>query len=78
LEEKIGNRDGWRRFMIKMKELLSLNEDVEKDIKRNIDELGQLDREIEELQKKLKPLRKKYGELVENVLPILKNILVKL
>ena len=74
LETKIGNRDGWRRFMIKMKELLSLNEDVEKDIKRNIDELGQLDREIEELQKKLKPLRKQYGELVDNVLPVLENL----
>ena len=74
LETKIGNRDGWRRFMIKMKELLSLNEDVEKDIKRNIDELGQLDREIEELQKQLKPLRKQYGELVDNVLPVLENL----
>jgi hypothetical protein len=74
LETKIGNRDGWRRIMIKMKELLSLKEDIDKDIKRNIDELGQLDREIEELQKKLKPLRKQYGELVDNVLPVLENL----
>jgi septal ring factor EnvC (AmiA/AmiB activator) len=74
LEEKIGNRDGWRRFMIKMKELLSLKEDVDKDIKRNIDELGQLDREIDELQKQLKPLRKQYGELVDNVLPMLNKL----
>ncbi len=74
LETKIGNRDGWRRFMIKMKELLSLKEDVDKDIKRNIDELGQLDREIDELQKQLKPLRKQYGELVDNVLPMLNKL----
>ena len=74
LETKIRNRDGWRRIMIKMKELLSLTEDIDKDIKRNIDELGQLDREIEELQKKLKPLRKQYGELVDNVLPVLENL----
>ena len=74
LETKIGNRDGWRRFMIKMKELLSLTEDVDKDIKRNIDELGQLDREIDELQKQLKPLRQKYGELVDNVLPMLNKL----
>ena len=74
LETKIGNRDGWRRFMIKMKELLSLTEDVDKDIKRNIDELGQLDREIDELQKQLKPLRQKYGELVDNVLPMLNKM----
>ena len=60
--------------MIKMKELLSLTEDIDKDIKRNIDEIGKLDHKIEALQKKLKPLRKQYGELVENVLPILKNL----
>jgi len=60
--------------MIKMKELLSLTEDVDKDIKRNIDELGQLDREIDELQKQLKPLRQKYGELVDNVLPMLNKM----
>jgi flagellar hook-associated protein FlgK len=60
--------------MIKMKELLSLKEDVAKDIKRNIDEIGQLGNEIDELQKQLKPLRKEYGELVENVLPMLKKL----
>ena len=60
--------------MIKMKELLSLKEDVDKDIKRNIDEIGELDHKIEALQKKLKPLRKQYGELVDNVLPVLENL----
>jgi len=60
--------------MIKMKELLSLKEDVDKDIKRNIDEIGKLDHKIDELQKQLKPLRKQYGELVDNVLPILKKL----
>ena len=57
-----------------MKELLSLKEDVEKDIKKNIDEIGQLDREIDELQKTLKPLRKQYAELVDNVLPMLNKL----
>ena len=60
--------------MIKMKELLSLTEDIDKDIKRNIDEIGQLDHKIDELQKKLKPLRKQYGELVDNVLPMLNKL----
>ena len=60
--------------MIKMKELLSLSEDVDKDIKRNIDEIGELDHKIDELQKKLKPLRKQYGELVDNVLPMLNKL----
>ena len=60
--------------MIKMKELLSLTEDIDKDIKRNIDEIGKLDHKIDELQKKLKPLRKQYGELVDNVLPMLNKL----
>ena len=60
--------------MIKMKELLSLKENIDKDIKQNIDEIGQLNREIDELQKKLKPLRKQYGELVDNVLPMLNKL----
>jgi len=60
--------------MIKMKELLSLKEDVDKDIKRNIDEIGELDHKIDELQKKLKPLRNRYGELVDNVLPLLNKL----
>jgi len=60
--------------MIKMKELLSLKEDVDADIKKNIDEIGKLDSEIDELQKQLKPLRQKYGELVDNVLPMLNKL----
>lgn len=63
-----------KKNMIKMKELLSLTEDIDKDIKQNIDEIGKLDREIDELQKKLKPLRKQYGELVDNVLPMLNKL----
>ena len=60
--------------MIKMKELLSLKEDVDKDIKRNIDEIGELDHKIDELQMQLKPLKQKYGELVDNVLPMLNKL----
>ena len=60
--------------MIKMKELLSLKEGIDKDIKQNIDEIGQLGNEIDELQKQLKPLRQKYGELVDNVLPMLNKL----
>ena len=74
LETKIGNRDGWRRIMIKMKELILIKEDIDKDIKKNIDEIGKLDHKIDELQKKLKPLRKQYGELVDNVLPMLNKM----
>ena len=60
--------------MIKMVDLLGIKENIDKDIKQNIDEIGQLNREIDELQKKLKPLRNRYGELVDNVLPMLNKL----
>ncbi len=57
---------------IKLKDLIT--EDIDKDIKHNIDQIGLLQKEIDDLQKKLKPLKKEYGELVENVLPILSQL----
>ena len=60
--------------MIKMKELLSRKENIDKDIKQNIDEIGKLGSKIDDLQKQLKPLRKQYGEIVDNLLPMLKKL----
>ena len=60
--------------MIKMVDLLGIKENIDKDIKQNIDEIGQLNREIDELQKKLKPLRSRYGDLLDNLLPILNSL----
>jgi len=60
--------------MIKMVDLLGIKENIDKDIKQNIDELGQLNSEIDDLQKKLKPLRKQYGEMVDNLLPMLNKL----
>jgi hypothetical protein len=60
--------------MIKMRELLSLKENIDTDIKQNIDQIGSLQKDIDELQKKLIPLKKQYAELVENVLPILSKL----
>ena len=57
---------------IKLKDLLT--EDIDKDIKHNIDEIGVLQNEIDDLQKKIIPLKKRYGELVESVLPILDKL----
>ena len=58
--------------MIKMKGLIT--EDIDTDIKHNIDQIGSLQKEIDEIQKKLKPLKKEYGELIDNVLPILSKL----
>ena len=60
--------------MLKMRELLSLKENIDTDIKQNIDQIGSLQKDIVELQKKLMPLKKQYAELVENVLPILSKL----
>jgi len=60
--------------MLKMRELLSLKENIDTDIKQNIDQIGSLQKDIDELQKKLIPLKKQYAELVENVLPILSKL----
>ena len=51
-----------------------LTEDIDKNIKQNIDEIGVLQNEIDDLQKKIMPLKKRYGELVESVLPILDRL----
>ena len=51
-----------------------LTEDIDKNIKQNIDEIGVLQNEIDDLQKKIMPLKKRYGELVESVLPILDKL----
>lgn len=58
--------------MLKLKELIT--EDIDTDIKHNIDQIGVLQKEIDEIQKKLKPLKKEYGELIDNVLPILSKL----
>jgi len=41
--------------MLKMRELLSLKENIDTDIKQNIDQIGSLQKDIDELQKKLMP-----------------------
>jgi len=51
-----------------------ITEDIDTDIKHNIDQIGVLQKEIDEIQKKLKPLKKEYGELIDNVLPILSKL----
>ena len=58
--------------MLKLKELIT--EDIDTEIKHNIDQIGSLQKEIDEIQKKLKPLKKEYGELIDNVLPILSKL----
>ena len=58
--------------MIKLKEILM--EDIDKDIKQNINEMGEISKEICLLQDKLKPLQKRYGDIVKEILPVINQL----
>jgi len=58
--------------MIKLKEILL--EDIDRDIKKNINEMGEISKEISLLQDKLKPLQKRYGDIVKEVLPVVNQL----
>ena len=59
---------------MKLKELLSEKVVVDSKIKSEIDELGQLTDKIEKLKKQLQPLQKRYGEVVEEIIPIIDKL----
>jgi hypothetical protein len=59
--------------MIKLKDLIG--EDIDKDIKQNINELGKLTEEINRVKNEiLKPMEDKYKEVVSTTLPILEKL----
>ena len=47
---------------------------IDKKIKREIDELGEVMNQIRVLKKKLSPLQKRYGELVDVILPVVDEL----
>ena len=59
---------------MKLKELLSEKVVVDSKIQSEIDELGKLTQQIEKLKKQLKPLQKRYGEVVEEIIPIIDKL----
>jgi len=61
--------------LIKDEYLINENsKSVDKEIQKEIDELGTLTKQIEKLKKQLQPLQKKYGELVNDIYPIVENL----
>jgi len=59
--------------MIKLKDLIG--EDIDKDIKQNINELGKLTEDINRVKNEiLKPMEDKYKEVVSTTLPILEKL----
>ena len=47
---------------------------IEKEIQKEIDELGTLSKQIEKLKNQLQPLQKKYGELMGEIIPVVEDL----
>ena len=66
--------------IIKMKPLIPLIQDeilkekLGKDIESSVDELGDLSTEIKKLKDKIEPLQKRYGEIVEEIIPVVEGL----
>ena len=59
---------------MKLKELISEKVVVDSKIQSEIDELGILSQQIEKIKKQLQPLQKRYGEVVEEIIPIIDRL----
>ena len=59
---------------MKLKELISEKVVVDSKIQSEIDELGTLTDKIERLKKQLQPLQKRYGEVVEEIIPVIDKL----
>ena len=66
--------------IIKLKPLIPLIQDeilkekLGKDIESSVDELGDLSTEIEKLKDKIEPLQKRYGEIVNEIIPVVEGL----
>jgi predicted transcriptional regulator len=59
---------------MKLKELISEKVVVDTKIQSEIDELGILSQQIEKIKKQLQPLQKRYGEVVEEIIPVIDKL----
>ena len=59
---------------MKLKDLISEKVVVDNKIQSEIDELGTLTQQIEKIKKQLQPLQKRYGEVVEEIIPIIDEL----
>ena len=66
-----------RNMTIKLKPLIKdgiLKEKLDTEIKKSVNELGDLSSEIDKLKNKLEPLTKRYGEIVEKIIPVVEEL----
>ena len=59
---------------MKLKELISEKVVVDSKIQSEIDELGILSQQIGKIKKQLQPLQKRYGEVVEEIIPVIDKL----
>ena len=59
---------------MKLKSLISEKVVVDTKIQSEIDELGILSQQIEKIKKQLQPLQKRYGEVVEEIIPVIDKL----
>ena len=59
---------------MKLTELINEKVTIDKSLQSEIDELGELTKQIDRIKKQLQPLQKRYGEVVENVIPIIEKL----
>ena len=55
-------------------ELINEKVTIDNSLQSEIDELGELTKQIDKIKEQLKPLQKRYGEVVENVIPVIKKL----
>tara|TARA_B110000467_G_scaffold162569_1_gene186143 strand:- start:26 stop:526 length:501 start_codon:yes stop_codon:yes gene_type:complete len=59
---------------MKLMELINEKVTIDNSLQSEIDELGELTKQIDKIKEQLKPLQKRYGEVVENVIPVIKKL----
>ena len=59
---------------MKLMDLISEKVNIEKSLQSEIDELGELSKQIDKIKEQLKPLQKRYGEVVNNVIPVIDKL----
>ena len=59
---------------MKLKNLINEKVLIDNSLQNEIDELGELTKQIDKLKKQLQPLQKRYGDIVESVIPIVEKL----
>ena len=59
---------------MRLTKLLDERITIDNSLQSEIDELGELTKKIEKIKKQLRPLQKRYGEVVEEISPVIEKL----